>query len=96
MSDLDPVSSTSADQADDELRAVERDGAAGATGERGDAESEKRAAHETQPPESTSPAVTHARELLARLPELDLADHPDVYQQIHTELQGALSAIDDA
>jgi hypothetical protein len=26
----------------------------------------------------------------------DLSEHPDVYQRIHTELQGALTAIDDA
>jgi hypothetical protein len=33
---------------------------------------------------------------LDRLPDLELAEHPDLYQRIHTELQGALSAIDDA
>ena len=26
----------------------------------------------------------------------DLADHPDVYQRVHTELQAALATIDDA
>jgi hypothetical protein len=33
---------------------------------------------------------------LARLPDLELAEHPDVYQRIHADLQGALTAIDDA
>jgi hypothetical protein len=37
-----------------------------------------------------------ARQELQRLPNLDLAEHPDVYQRIHAELQGALTAIDDA
>jgi hypothetical protein len=30
------------------------------------------------------------------LADLDLAEHPDVYQRIHADLQSALSAIDDA
>ena len=33
---------------------------------------------------------------LAGLGELDVDQHPDVYQRIHTELQGALASIDDA
>jgi hypothetical protein len=37
-----------------------------------------------------------ARRELARLAELPMADHPDVYQGIHAELQAALAAIDDA
>jgi hypothetical protein len=47
--------------------------------------------------ESPSPSrVEAAVAELDRLPDLDLAEHPDLYQRIHTELQGALSAIDDA
>jgi hypothetical protein len=42
--------------------------------------------------EPVAPAVAE----LDNLPELDLAEHPDVYERIHAELQGALSAIDDA
>jgi hypothetical protein len=45
---------------------------------------------------SPNPAVAKAQALLERLPELDPAEHPDLYQEIHAELQGALSAIDDA
>lgn len=41
-------------------------------------------------------SVSAAMSELDRLSELDLNDHPAVYQQIHTELQSALSAIDDA
>jgi hypothetical protein len=33
---------------------------------------------------------------LDRLPDVDIAEHPDVYQRIHADLQSALSAIDDA
>lgn len=33
---------------------------------------------------------------LAQLADLPLADHPDLYQRIHVELQDALAAIDDA
>lgn len=47
---------------------------------------------EAQPPSRVAAAVAE----LDRLPELELAEHPDLYQRIHTELQGALSAIDDA
>jgi hypothetical protein len=32
---------------------------------------------------------------LDRLSELGLAEHPDVYERVHTQLQRALSAIDD-
>jgi hypothetical protein len=42
-----------------------------------------------------SPLAAGLQEL-DRLPSLDLAEHPDVYQRIHAELQGALAAIDDA
>jgi hypothetical protein len=47
---------------------------------------------ETAPPTRVAAAVAE----LDRLSDLELADHPDLYQHIHTELQGALSAIDDA
>jgi hypothetical protein len=33
---------------------------------------------------------------LERLSELDIDEHPDVYQRIHAQLQGALASIDDA
>lgn len=53
------------------------------------------------PAASSSPAVADSP-VAAALAELDtlsdreLAEHPDVYQRIHAELQSALSAIDDA
>ena len=50
------------------------------------------AAVESAPPSRVEAAVAE----LDRLPDVDLAEHPDLYQRIHTELQGALSAIDDA
>jgi hypothetical protein len=40
--------------------------------------------------------VAAAMAELDRLPERELGEHPDVYQRIHSELQGALAAIDDA
>jgi hypothetical protein len=40
--------------------------------------------------------VAEALDELATLPERDLAEHPDVYQRIHADLQAALSGIDDA
>jgi hypothetical protein len=43
-----------------------------------------------------SPAVATALQELGRLSDLDLGEHPEVYQQIHAELQGALTSIDDA
>jgi hypothetical protein len=43
-----------------------------------------------------SPEVGRALDELAALGELELEDHPDAYQRIHVELQGALSSIDDA
>jgi hypothetical protein len=46
-------------------------------------------------PASGSP-VTAALGELDELGDRDLAEHPDVYQRIHGELQRALSAIDDA
>jgi hypothetical protein len=33
---------------------------------------------------------------LEQLADLDLVEHPDVYQRIHAELQEALAGIDDA
>jgi hypothetical protein len=33
---------------------------------------------------------------LDRLAELDLDEHPDVYERVHADLQRALAAIDDA
>jgi hypothetical protein len=41
------------------------------------------------------PAADALREL-ADLADLDVEQHPAVYQRIHTELQGALASIDDA
>lgn len=46
-------------------------------------------------PESRSPVAAALAEL-DTLSDRDLAEHPDVYQRIHGELQRALSAIDDA
>jgi hypothetical protein len=40
--------------------------------------------------------VADVRAELDGLADLDLADHPDVYQRIHAELQSALAAVDDA
>jgi len=40
--------------------------------------------------------VAAAITLLERLPDRPLAEHPDVYQQIHTHLQHALADINDA
>lgn len=44
----------------------------------------------------TSTPVAAAVASLDTVRELPLAQHPDVYQRIHTELQGALADIDDA
>ncbi|MFI5038800.1 MAG: hypothetical protein ACHQCG_02560 [Solirubrobacterales bacterium] len=46
-------------------------------------------------PRSDSP-VTRAIASLDGLAERPLAEHPDVYQQVHEALQGALADIDDA
>lgn len=54
-----------------------------------------------EPAASGSPAapgspVAAALAELDTLSDRELAEHPDVYQRIHAELQSALSAIDDA
>jgi hypothetical protein len=54
------------------------------------------AAHESSADWPQSSTVAAAVQELAGLSELPLAEHPDVYQRIHTELQGALADIDDA
>jgi hypothetical protein len=46
-------------------------------------------------PASTTPIGSALAEL-DQLPDLELGEHPDVYQRIHAELQDALAAIDDA
>ena len=46
--------------------------------------------------ESTGSPVSAAMRELDTIGERDLAEHPDVYQRIHTELQAALTTIDDA
>lgn len=46
--------------------------------------------------EFASAPVAAAVTLLETLPHRPLAEHPDVYQQIHTDLQHALADIDDA
>jgi hypothetical protein len=43
-----------------------------------------------------SPAVAVAMQELGRLSESELSEHPEIYQRIHAELQGALTSIDDA
>jgi hypothetical protein len=45
---------------------------------------------------ASSALCQNAQRELARLAELPMAEHPDVYQGIHAELQAALAAIDDA
>lgn len=45
--------------------------------------------------DTASPVAVAMREL-DTIADRDLAEHPDVYQRIHTELQAALSTIDDA
>jgi hypothetical protein len=47
-------------------------------------------------PAAGDSSVTAALTELDTLDERDLAAHPDVYQRIHSELQRALSSIDDA
>jgi hypothetical protein len=44
---------------------------------------------------SNSPVAAAMRELES-LGQRELAEHPDVYQRIHAELQSALTTIDDA
>ncbi|MCW2657717.1 MAG: hypothetical protein JWR06_1910 [Jatrophihabitans sp.] len=44
----------------------------------------------------TNERVRAAVDLLDTLRDRPLAEHPDVYQRIHAELQGALMDIDDA
>jgi hypothetical protein len=43
-----------------------------------------------------SPAVAVALQELGRLSKSELSEHPEIYQRIHAELQGALTSIDDA
>ncbi len=48
-------------------------------------------------PRGDENSLSHnAQSELARLAGLPMAEHPDVYQGIHAELQAALAAIDDA
>ena len=54
---------------------------------------------ETPPPAASEPAATTARiaEQVAALDtvgDLPLAEHAEMYQRLHTELQGALAEID--
>jgi hypothetical protein len=54
---------------------------------------------ETPPPAASEPAATPARiaEQVAALDtvgDLPLAEHAEMYQRLHTELQGALAEID--
>jgi hypothetical protein len=53
---------------------------------------------EDRPAEPTSDAVPISAALaeLDQLADLELSEHPGVYQRIHAELQAALTAIDDA
>jgi hypothetical protein len=50
----------------------------------------------TSSPEVERSPVAAALTELDTLSERELAEHPEVYQRIHAELQAALSAIDDA
>ena len=55
------------------------------------------AAAQPEPPAPRADATsTSALDALDALADLDIEHHPDVYQRIHTELQGALASIDDA
>jgi len=47
-------------------------------------------------PAADESAVARALRELDTLPERELAEHPDVYQRIHAELQSALATIDNA
>ena len=49
-------------------------------------------------PERTAEASPMAAALseLETLPQRELAEHPEVYQRIHAELQSALATIDNA
>ena len=49
--------------------------------------------------ETPSTAASPVEEALAELdtlPQRELAEHPEVYQRIHAELQSALATIDNA
>jgi hypothetical protein len=54
--------------------------------------------HEAAAPEDapTEPAVASALAELETLSGRDLAEHPEVFDRIHRELDSALRAIDDA
>jgi hypothetical protein len=47
------------------------------------------------PPAADTPVARAVREL-DTLDDRELAEHPDVYQRIHAELQSALATIDNA
>ena len=100
MSELNPPAGGEASSADpppaeqdgaddvvnDRLQSVEDDGVGSTTANtRGD---------EASVPDLSPLAEATAE--LDRLPDVDIAEHPDVYQRIHVDLQSALSAIDDA
>ena len=54
---------------------------------------------ESAPSEATDSATATPLNSLSELDTLagrDVEEHPDVYQRIHTDLQGALASIDDA
>lgn len=48
------------------------------------------------PQQPNTTEVAAALAALDTLPERELSEHPDLYQRIHADLQGALNAIDDA
>ncbi len=80
----EPVASDAVDPS----TAVEGSGAGGAAEVAG-----RVGAADDQDP--ASPVAVAMREL-DTIGDRDLAEHPDVYQRIHTELQAALTTIDDA
>jgi hypothetical protein len=47
-------------------------------------------------PAAGSAPVADALADLTTLAERDLAEHPDVFERVHGQLQSALSSIDDA
>jgi len=50
----------------------------------------------TAPEPAAASPVAAALAELDTLPERELAEHPEVYQRIHAELQSALATIDNA
>jgi hypothetical protein len=89
-----------AEPADDDGETAGADAAERGPGDRAapdGAASTVRPAPTAVPPQPGLPApVAAVLDELGTLGERELAEHPDVYERVHAELQSALSAIDDA